>query len=143
MFYHFRVHKEGRGFWAECIELDGCVTQGETLKELRSNAKEALDLFLSEPEGSKVVFPLPKSVGAESRSTLAVKPDPQVAMSVLLRYLRSKHSLTLRVVANQLGFKSINAYRKLESAKTCNPGLSTLAKLKTVFPELDLDQVLD
>lgn len=28
MQYHFKKHKEDGGYWAECIELKGCVTRG-------------------------------------------------------------------------------------------------------------------
>jgi hypothetical protein len=34
MKYHFKVHKEMSGFWAECLELNGCITQADTQKEL-------------------------------------------------------------------------------------------------------------
>ena len=39
------VHKceEGEtGYWAEVIEMPGCVSQGETLAELEANIKEAM-----------------------------------------------------------------------------------------------------
>ncbi len=50
MKYHFQIHKENKGFWAECIELKGCVTQGDTLEELCDNIEEALTLYLEEPD---------------------------------------------------------------------------------------------
>ncbi len=34
MKYHFKIHKEGKGFWAECLELEGCITQGKTLNKV-------------------------------------------------------------------------------------------------------------
>lgn len=49
--YHFKIHKEDEGYWAECIELNGCVTQGDTLEELHHNIREALQVYLQEPEG--------------------------------------------------------------------------------------------
>jgi predicted RNase H-like HicB family nuclease len=41
------VHKatEG-GYWAEVPSLPGCVTQGETMREIRANLKEAIELWL-------------------------------------------------------------------------------------------------
>jgi len=42
MYYHFKIHKEPDGYWAECIELEGCVTQGDSLDELQKNMEEAL-----------------------------------------------------------------------------------------------------
>jgi predicted RNase H-like HicB family nuclease len=38
---------EEGGFWAEVPALPGCLTQGETLDELRSNLREAIALWLS------------------------------------------------------------------------------------------------
>lgn len=52
--YHFEIHEEEDGFWAQCIEFPGCVTQGETEDELRENIEEALSLFLEE-EDSRVI----------------------------------------------------------------------------------------
>jgi predicted RNase H-like HicB family nuclease len=41
------VHQaEEGGFWAEVPALPGCVTQAETMDELRSNLKEAIELWL-------------------------------------------------------------------------------------------------
>jgi predicted RNase H-like HicB family nuclease len=41
------VHKaEEGGFWAEVPALPGCVTQGETMEEIRSNLQEAAELWL-------------------------------------------------------------------------------------------------
>jgi len=41
------VHRaEEGGFWAEVPALPGCVTQAETLDELRNNLKEAIELWL-------------------------------------------------------------------------------------------------
>lgn len=42
------IHKaEEGGFWAEVPALPGCVTQAETLPELRTNLKEAIEGWLS------------------------------------------------------------------------------------------------
>ncbi len=46
MKYHFKVHREQNGFWAECLELKGCVTQGDTIIDLYNNIKKVLNLFL-------------------------------------------------------------------------------------------------
>jgi predicted RNase H-like HicB family nuclease len=37
---------EEGGFWAEVPSLPGCVTQGESIEELRSNLQEAIELWL-------------------------------------------------------------------------------------------------
>jgi predicted RNase H-like HicB family nuclease len=42
------VHEaEEGGFWAEVPAIPGCVTQGETLDELKTNLREAIEGCLS------------------------------------------------------------------------------------------------
>ena len=38
---------EEGGFWAEVPALPGCVSQGETVDELRSNIREAIEGWLT------------------------------------------------------------------------------------------------
>lgn len=53
------IHKaEEGGFWAEVPALPGCVTQGETLTEIRKNLKEAIELWLE--AGQEVNSPNPE-----------------------------------------------------------------------------------
>ena len=67
MYYHFNIHKEADGYWGECTELEGCVTQGDTLEELQKNMGEALNLYLDEPDNSDITFPIPnKEVKGEN-----------------------------------------------------------------------------
>jgi predicted RNase H-like HicB family nuclease len=41
------IHKsEEGGYWAEVPALPGCVTQGETLQEIETNIREAIDLYI-------------------------------------------------------------------------------------------------
>ena len=56
MNYHFKIYKEKTGYWAECLELPGCKTQGDTIEELKLNAHEALSLYLDEPDNSKIII---------------------------------------------------------------------------------------
>jgi len=42
------IHEaEEGGFWAEVPALPGCLTQGETLDEVKANLREAIELWLS------------------------------------------------------------------------------------------------
>ncbi len=45
----FHIAEEG-GFWAEVPALPGCVTQGETMEEVKANVREAVELWLSVEE---------------------------------------------------------------------------------------------
>lgn len=48
MTYHFSCIKDEKGFWGECLELPGCVTQGSTKAQFKENCQEALDLYLED-----------------------------------------------------------------------------------------------
>lgn len=43
---------EEGGFWAEVPAMPGCVTQGETLDEVRANLKEAVEGWLEAGESA-------------------------------------------------------------------------------------------
>lgn len=48
MAFHAVVHKaEEGGYWAEVPSIPGCATQGDTMDELRSNLREAIEGCLS------------------------------------------------------------------------------------------------
>ena len=45
------IHKaEEGGFWAEVPSLPGCVTQAETMDELKANLQEAVELWFEAGE---------------------------------------------------------------------------------------------
>ena len=138
MKYHFKIHRAGKGFWAECLELKGIHTQGDTKGELLANMHEALNLFLNEHPDSKIVHPLPRTSG----KGVQVEVEPQIAFAFYLRRIRLKRGLTQKEVARLMGFKNLYSYQRLEKAKTANPELSTLAQIKRLFPELNLEDIL-
>ncbi|MBS0614979.1 MAG: type II toxin-antitoxin system HicB family antitoxin [Verrucomicrobia bacterium] len=88
MKYHFRIRKEKDGFSAQCIELIGCFTQGDNMKQLLTNMKEALALYVQEPEDSKDVAELPNEFIRKSRNIVEVVLDPKVAFAFFMRYRR-------------------------------------------------------
>jgi antitoxin HicB len=94
MEYHFKIHKERTGFWAQCIELSGCLTQASTLKELQANMREALNLYVEESEDSDDVACLPDNSITLKKNVVKVAVDPQVAFAFLVRFYRIKHGMT-------------------------------------------------
>lgn len=141
MKYHFKVHKEGKGFWAECIELPGCLTQADSMKELRKNMQEALNLYISEPENSKRLAALPDDSISSTRNIIEVPLEPSIAFAFMVRYNRIKHGLTQQEVASKLGFENLYSYQRLENRK-CNPTLKMLFQIKKIFPEISIDWAL-
>ena len=140
MHYHFKVHQEAEGFWAECIELDGCQTQGDSIEELKRNMHQALNLYLSEPDDSTVIYELPQK-NIVAQNVYQINVEPKVALSFLLRRYRLLHNLTQKQVAKKIGMKNLWSYQKFEKPASANPTLSMLAKFKEVFPDLNLDYI--
>jgi len=40
------IEKDEYGYYAYCPELEGCQTQGDSLEEVLSNIREAIELYL-------------------------------------------------------------------------------------------------
>jgi predicted RNase H-like HicB family nuclease len=40
------IEKDEHGYYAFCPELEGCQSQGESLEEVMSNIREAVELYL-------------------------------------------------------------------------------------------------
>jgi predicted RNase H-like HicB family nuclease/DNA-binding XRE family transcriptional regulator len=140
MNYHFKLHREEKGFWAECLELDGCVTQADSKEELSGNCAEALNLFLEEPADSKVIFPLPDDSLDGKKNIIKIKVKPEIALAVLLRNYRINSNMTQKQAAEMLGMKNVYSYQRLE--KKSNPTLTVINKIHTVFPEIELGCLL-
>jgi predicted RNase H-like HicB family nuclease/DNA-binding XRE family transcriptional regulator len=138
MKYHFKIRKEKDGYSARCLELTGCITQGDTLTELHENMQEALNLYIQEPENSSELAALPNESIRKSKNVVEVALDPQIAFSFMVRYCRLKHGMTQQQAARKMGFDTIYSYQRLE-AKKCNPSLKIISKIKQVFPEFSID----
>ena len=141
MYYHFKVHKSSKPYWAECIELKGCSTQADSLDDLNKNMREVLNLYLDEPNESAVLFPLPEE-NINQKNIVKILVDPKIAFAMLLRQVRLKNQLTQSEAAKKIGFKTIYSYQRLESSKSANPELNTIAKIKRLFPDFSLDYIL-
>ena len=137
MHYHFKLHKEKDGYWAECCELDGCLSQGDTQKKLYKACEEALDVYLYEPEDSERAFPLPDERLDKKRNVIKIKVDPQKALAIVLRNYRLANKITQKKAAERLGMKNIYSYQRLE--KKSNATLSIIGKIHTVFPGIKLE----
>jgi antitoxin HicB len=141
MKYHFEIHKEGDGYWAKCLELHGCRTEAETFDRLLENMKEALDLFLDEPAESDMEFPAPNPM-IKAKGVVAIPVSPSIALALTLKNTRKRHQMTQKETAEAMGLKGLYSYQRLESSKTANPELATLDKIKSVFPEINFDFII-
>ncbi len=142
MKYHFKIHKEKTGYWAEGVEINWAHTQADSLKALHFNMKEVLELCLEEPDDKSTFIPPMPDKSIKGRNIVEVTPDPKVALAALIRKERIEAKLTQRQAAEMLGIKHVSQYQKLESGKSANAELGTLFKLKQLFPSISVDEVL-
>lgn len=140
MKYHFKIHKDGKGFWAECLEIEGCLTQGENRKHLAAMVKDALEAMLSAPDDSKWILPLPNP-SLKGKNIMVVSPAPTVALAALLHRHRLVNHWTQRQATEKLGLKNLIQYQRLEKGNS-NPEFKTLVKIKAAFPDFSVDAVL-
>ena len=141
MKYHFKIHKEADGFWAECLEIPGCVTQADSREELAVNMEDAINTAIQEPEGSRYLAPLPDESYKPSHSIAEVKVDPQVALGFTVRYNRIKRGMTQGEAAKRLGMKGIFSYQRLE--RKCNPTIAMVSKIIAIFPLINIRSIFE
>lgn len=139
MLYHFKIHKEkDGGFWAQCVELPGCLAQADTMEELYENMEEALNLYIEEPSNSSDLATLPDESLRKTKNVVEIAVNPLIAFAFLMRYFRIKEGLTQKEAAKKMGLDSLYSYQRLE-AKKCNPSLKMILKVKKIFPEFPID----
>ena len=137
MKYHFKLHKEEDGrYWSEGIELPRCVTQADTLQELKKYLKDVLDLYLDEPQGSNVIFPLPDELVEESDSIVSISVDSRIAFPIIMKNFRLQKKLTQKEAQQVIGLSNRNSYVRLENPG--NPGIETLDKVVKAFPDFPI-----
>ena len=140
MKYHFRVYEEEGGYWGECLEIESCHSQGNTLPELKNMLKEALDLTLDEPAGSNMVFPMPDSKYDDNEDLLSILVDNSIAFALLVRQNRISKRMTQAEAQNAMGLPNRTSYTRLEAKG--NPTFSTIEKLLNAFPDFPLGECL-
>ena len=133
MKYHFKVHKEGKGFWAQCIELPGCVTEGDSMEELQNNMQEALNLYIDEPEDSKELAPLPEGTIVQRVISWKYLLIHKLLLPLWYAIAGSSRDLLNNKRQRKWVLHTIYSYQRLEN-KSCNPSLILISKVKKPFP---------
>lgn len=121
------VKEENDNYLVEFPDLDGCLTEGETLQEALVNAKEALDGWLAASCDRDLKIPEPK-FNKTGKNYYLISVDLKIEFAIKLRRIRKKRGLSQSAVARLLGI-SQQAYAKFESPDSTNPSLETIQKL--------------
>lgn len=140
MRYHFKIHKEGDGYWAQGIELSSCFTEADSFEELLSKLYETLNLYLVDPRGDQKLPPIPDdSIKTRGKSIVAIKVDPKIAFSILVRYEREKMGITQKKAQKIMKAKNIFSYQRLETPRDAT--LSTVDKVLDIYPEFPINLI--
>ncbi|TGJ99869.1 XRE family transcriptional regulator [Leptospira langatensis] len=136
--FHFKVEKIADNFVATCVEQPLCKASNLSREDLLENLSSILKEFLiNNSKNNSNLFPLAKG----PRGTIKVPVDPNIGFALLLRSIRVKRKLSQQQAAVLIGMKHLYNYQRLESPAHANPSLSTLGRIKHVFPELKFDQI--
>lgn len=109
------IHCEEDGYWSEFVDFKGCFSEGDTLEEILSNSKEALQsiiLYNMEKEKS-LPTPTPIKEIEECKDTFKTYIDCKILGSNKL----VKKTLTIPEWVNNIGVdKGINFSKVLTEA---------------------------
>ncbi|MBI4681399.1 MAG: type II toxin-antitoxin system HicB family antitoxin [Nitrospirae bacterium] len=122
--------KEDKGFLVEFPDLEGCLTEGETLDDALENAKEALSGYLASIFERGFTIPEPSQL--KGKNIYLIEPEPEVSTPIILRKIREGLKINQIEAAKRLGV-SYQAYLRLENPNKCNPTIKTLEKVAKIF----------
>jgi len=122
--------KEDKSFLVEFPDLEGCLTEGETLDDALRNAKEALSGYLASIFERGFTIPEPSQL--KGKNIHLIEPEPEVATPIMLRKIREGLKINQTEAAKRLGI-SYQAYQRLENPNKCNPTIKTLEKVAKIF----------
>ena len=130
MKYFAYINKKRGRYLVEFPELEGCLSEGKTLKDAKQQGAEALNGWLISNCDRNLNIPNPKM--RKGRNYYPIEVEPQIAFAILLRKHRKLKYLLQSQIAKKLGITQ-QAYAKLENPVKTNPSLSTLKKLSKVL----------
>ena len=135
MKYFAKIKKEKNIYLVSFPDLPNINTYGDTIKEAKKNAEEALNGAIE--SDFERGFSIPEPTKYKSKGYYPIKLNLHIELALQLRKLRGNRSQS--EIAEMLGI-SYQAYQKLENPRKCNPTLKTLEKIaKTFERELELN----
>ena len=133
---HFEPADEG-GFVVEFPDLEGCVTEGDTLEEAMEMAREALTGWLKSVYSRDFSIPEPSKLNG--KDIHYITPEPEIALPILIRQLRIEKGLSQKQVADAIGIK-YQTYQRFENPNTFN---ATVKNLKRISSALGKELIID
>ena len=125
----FKKAAEG-GFTVAFIDIPSCVTEGDTLEDAKTKAKEAISAMLYSLDSRKMSIPEPST--AEGRGIYYIEPELKIAFAITLKKERERLGLSQKDVAKRMNV-NWTYYQRIENPRRTNPTLGTIEKLQNVF----------
>lgn len=124
--YPAMVHNDRDGMWIEFPDLKGCLTQGDTVKELILMAEDALSLYLGVIYDEDEEIPEPSKL--KGKNVIYIDVLPHVAVPILLRKMRKEKGLSQTQIAEKIKSR-YQTYQKFENVKKFNATVKTLEEV--------------
>ena len=125
----FEKAAEG-GFVVEFIDIPSCVTEGDTLEEAKTMAREALSAMLYSLDSRKMTIPEPSA--KRGRGIYYIEPELKIAFAITLKKERERLGLSQKEIAERMNV-NWTYYQRIENPRKTNPTLGTIEKLQKVF----------
>jgi len=137
MQYFAKIERQRDGnFLVEFPGLAGCLTEGKSLEQAKSNAFEALNGWLA--ANCDRDLNIPRAKERRGKNYFPIEVDVSVEFVICLRSLRKNRGMSQADVAKKLGI-SQQAYAKLETPEKANPSLNTVKRLSEALnAEIDI-----
>jgi antitoxin HicB len=124
------VKADEGGYVVEFIDIPSCVTEGDTLEEAKTMAKEALSAMLYSLDSRKMGIPEPSTV--KGKGIYFIEPELKIAFAITLKKERERLGLSQKDVAERMNV-NWTYYQRIENPRRTNPTLGTIEKLQKVF----------
>jgi len=118
------------GYVVEFIDIPSCVTEGDTLEEAKTMAKEALSAMLYSLDSRSMTIPEPSTT--KGKAIYYIEPELKIAFAITLKKERERLGLSQKDIAERLNV-NWTYYQRIENPRRTNPTLATIAKLQKVF----------
>ena len=118
------------GYIVEFIDIPSCVTEGDTLEEAKSMAKEALSAMLYSLDSRRMTIPEPSTI--KGRGIYFIEPELKIAFAITLKKERERLGLSQKDVAERMNV-NWTYYQRIENPRRTNPTLGTIEKLQKIF----------
>lgn len=133
------IHNDPDGLWIEFPDLDGCVTQGDSMEELIAMAEDALSLHLEDYLENERQLPAVSHLQGDN--IIYIEPYPEIAVPLIIRKLRKEKNYSQSDIAGKIGIK-YQTYQQVENVKKFNATIKTLNKIaKALGKRLIIDFV--